>query len=109
MNLKIITPDHNAEEVKNSLLSKKRKINKFLKLDNDYGDDLPELIFYSKKHIDDGYYDFEINGMQFLDSYIRKSPINKNGVFEYICSRYNVFIENFINNQNDILKKFNNI
>ncbi len=31
MNLKIITPDHNAEEVKNSLLSKKRKINKFLK------------------------------------------------------------------------------
>lgn len=95
-NLKIVTTNHNAEEVKNVLLSKKRKINKFLKLNNDYGDDLPEFVFYSEKHIDDGDYNFKVNGLEFKNSFIRKVSVDKHGFFMYICSRYDVFIETSI-------------
>ena len=96
--LKIITKDHNAEDFKNALLAKKRKLNKFLKLDNDYGDDLPEFIFYSNKHIDDGDYNFEINDMIFTNSFVRKNAVDKHGISMYICSRYSVFLETIKNN-----------
>jgi len=96
--LKIITKDHNAEDFKNALLAKKRKLNKFLKLDNDYGDDLPEFIFYSEKHIDDSNYDFEIEEMKFSNSFVRKHGVDKHGISMYICSRYSVFLETLKNN-----------
>jgi hypothetical protein len=96
--LKIITKDHNAEDFKNALLAKKRKLNKFLKLDNDYGDDLPEFIFYSDKHIDDGDYNFEINDMIFTNSFVRKNAVDKHDISMYICSRYSVFLETIKNN-----------
>ena len=96
--LKIVTKEHNAEDFKNVLLVKKRKINKFLKLGNDYGDDLPEFIFYSDKHIDDGDYDFEINDMKFTNSFVRKNAVDKHGISMYICGRYSVFLETIKNN-----------
>lgn len=96
--IKFTTKDHNAEDVKNAFLGKKRKLNKFLKLDNDYGDDLPVFIFYSDKHIDDGDYDFEINNMKFTNSFVRKNAVDKHGISMYICSRYSVFLETIKNN-----------
>ena len=82
--------NNNCDEIRESTKKERTAFDSFRYPNNE---NLPALFFTSKKKIEDGYYDFRIGDLSFMNCYIYAHSKDNNGKIVYCGGNYKLVMD----------------